>query len=75
MVFVLSLRKGHKQMTKKTLKRLLNKKIKESSIRINDLDKQMHESKVPYEVENCEYAISFHTGRIDSLRVVLKLLD
>ena len=62
-------------MNKKSLKRLLNKKIKESYNRINDLDKQMQESKIPYEIENCENFISFHLGRIDTLRVVLKLLD
>lgn len=62
-------------MTKLSLKRLLNRQLKKSRNRINELDKQMHESKIPYEVENCEYAISFHSGRIDALKVVVKLLD
>jgi hypothetical protein len=72
---VLSLRKGHKQMTKLALKRLLNKKIKETRNRINELDNQMHQSKIPYEIENCDFAMSFHSGRLDTLKTIAKLLD
>lgn len=62
-------------MTKLSLKRLLNKKIKEARNRINELDNQMHQSTIEYEKENCEFAISFHSGRLDTLKIIAKLLD
>ena len=62
-------------MTKKALKRLINKKIKESRERINELDNQMHQAIIQYEKENCDFAISFHSGRLDTLKTIAKLLD
>ncbi len=62
-------------MTKKELKILIAKKIEEARERINELDNQMHEAKNEYEKENCDYSISFHSGKLDTLKVILKLLD
>lgn len=62
-------------MTKKSLKRLLNKKIEETRERVNELDNQMHQSKTDFEKENCDFAITYHIGKLDTLKTIAKLLD